>query len=83
MPDYYLRKGDPLAPVYEVDTAAGTWRLAASRIGVLPDVGGALNDSGARFRSDDFAQVWPKGDVDGVVTYTLDDPATANERGQS
>jgi hypothetical protein len=33
-----------------------------------------MTDGGARFRSADFVQVWPKAEADGVVTYTTDAP---------
>ncbi|KAA0678093.1 hypothetical protein [Roseomonas genomospecies 6] len=79
MADFYLRKGDPLDPVYEVDMEAGTWRLVASRIGVVAGVGGAMADGGARFRSADFERVYPKAESDNVVTYTTTAPTDANK----
>lgn len=79
MAEFYLRTGDPLAPVYEVDLVANTWRLAASHVGVVPDFGGTIPDGGARFRSADFVQVWPKAEADGVVTYTMDPPAAVGD----
>lgn len=74
MLDYYLRLNDPLAPVYEVDTKANTYRMVASRIGVVDGVGGSMPDGGAEFRTDRFAQVWPAGEEDGVTRFTREQP---------
>lgn len=68
---YFLRERDILAPVYAADFGAMTWRLVASKIGVVDDVGGEMPDGGARFLSPDFAEVWPKtGSAEGHVVYT-------------
>lgn len=72
--EYYLRRNDPLDPVYEVDTAAQTYRMVASRIGVVASVGGSMPDGGARFRSDDFERVYPKRVQGNVITFTPDVP---------
>ncbi|MBP2303312.1 hypothetical protein [Azospirillum picis] len=77
MPEFFLRRNDPLQPIYALDVAAGRWWMVASRIGVMPELGGALPDGGARFRSSAFEQVWPKAEADGVVTYTRAKPTEA------
>jgi hypothetical protein len=76
MIEFYLRLNDPLSPVYQIDPEAGTWAMAASRIGVVPELGGEMPDGGALFRdTEKFARVWPKSEEDGVITYTRDEPA--------
>jgi hypothetical protein len=75
MVEYFIRRRDPLAAVYEVDFDAGTWRLAASNIGVVPDCSGELLDNGDAFRTDAFTQAWPtEPEADGVVTFTTKPP---------
>jgi hypothetical protein len=78
--EYYLRINDPLAPVYEVDPAANTFRMAGSRIGVIEGVGGEMPDGGATFRTEAFARVWMKRDGEGSVTFTRDQPETTHDR---
>ena len=74
--EYYRSKNDPLNPVYAVDRAAGTWELAASSIGVIPESRGQLPADGPGFSPDRFDRVWPKAEsADGVVIFTLKDPA--------
>jgi len=51
MAEFYPRTGNWLQPIYEVDIAAGTWRLLASQIGVVPSCGGSMADSGDLFRA--------------------------------
>lgn len=46
---YFLRRDDDLDRVYEVDWTAGTWKLVASRIGVISDSCGTV-----RGTEDDF-----------------------------
>lgn len=76
MAEFYLRKNDPVRPVYEVDFDAGTWRLAASAIGVPDGAGGVLADGGSVFRDPErFERVWLKESGDGLVTFTREDPA--------
>jgi len=82
MLEYYLRKGDPLSPVYEVDTSAKAWRLAASRVGAVPELCGHMPDDGGRFRSDKFERVWPKCEDGSTITYTREKPTMTPDQAQ-
>jgi hypothetical protein len=74
--EFYLRLNDPLAPVYAVNFETNTYRMVASKIGVVQDIGGTMPDNGAVFRTERFTQVWPNGtDRLGVVRYTRDNLA--------
>ena len=76
MPEFFLRKNDPLQPVYAVDATVRRWWLAASSIGVMPELTGDLpDDVAARFQSEDLEQVWPKTEDEGRITFTRVKPA--------
>lgn len=77
--EFFLRLNDPLNPVYAVDLATKTYKVVASRIGVVNGVAGNMPDGGAIFRGDGFARVWPVSDVDGRVRYTRKDPSLNKE----
>lgn len=71
MLEFYLRHNDPLSPVYEINPDAGTWRMAASAIGVISGVGGEMPDGGARFRDTElYTRVYPTGSQDGRITFS-------------
>lgn len=72
---YFARETDSSGTVYEVDFAAGTWRIFGSDDD-RPNAKGRLIDGGSSFYSVYFARLDLVEDCDDTVTFMRAGPTT-------
>lgn len=74
---YFTRESDPIHTVYEVDFAAGTWRIFGAD-DERPNASGRLLDGGESFRSVYFARLDLIEDDYDSVTFLRAGPTTVH-----